>query len=113
MKKITTFLTAILLAGLLAGCISKAEHIYQLAADAVRQHPALPKNAVVMPMDPDKVFIGKSESTVIVGYTENGKNLSYTVFLKDLGKRWVVDTCEPTPDFSKAPLETPAPAATP
>jgi hypothetical protein len=103
MKQIALLLAALLATGILTGCTSKAERIYQLAADAVRQQATLPEGATILPMEQCKLFIGKSESTVVVFYAANGLNgnqRSYTVFLKDLGKRWVIDTCNPTPDFS-------------
>lgn len=95
MRNITVSMMAALFL-LCAGCGSKDVLVYELAVKAVKAQPAVPSTANVKPMDETKVFVGKSQATVVVVLNTGA---SYTVWLKDLGKRWVVDRCEPTPTF--------------
>jgi hypothetical protein len=89
-----------------AGCRMPSERAaYQAAREAVRTDSRLPPNAVLHDIDHVTVSVLKNAGRVDFTYdftspSGERKTDGYVVWLKRLGRRWVVDRLEPTPHYS-------------
>ena len=87
-----------------AGCAPMSkQHVYEIAAAAVKSDSAFPAEAEILPKKHAEFFMGKNAGCVVIAYDGGEGVRRHTVWLKRIGTRWEIDRMFPTPIYPVPP----------